>query len=115
MNMPPSAHRYLLFSAMITLQVRQGRTNAGTTFDCERSRRKNRPQRGHLEGMDSAQKGALPQIRPFNSHRGKRFDPNDRRVSNSGAGAAMNTRFTCEDVAHAALGEPAKREGAEIL
>jgi len=27
----------------------------------------------------------------------------------------MNARFTYEDVAHAALGEPAKREGAEIL
>ena len=27
----------------------------------------------------------------------------------------MNARFTCEDVAHAALGEPVKREGTEIL
>ena len=27
----------------------------------------------------------------------------------------MNARFTCEDVARAALGEPVKREGAEIL
>jgi len=27
----------------------------------------------------------------------------------------MNARFTCEDVARAALGEPVKREGAELL